>query len=188
MTDLEEGPDGDKSTSADERGESDQTGSTVADEQGGPDETRSTTADHEVEPEVTPGNSPDPPTADTATADTTDDTEPSVPAVPQSVDDGTVLRRRAAIVTGALLGLVVAVVHWSGLVLAGALVGVAASSLRNAIVTSLAVGAFAWLAFVGWLWYLGSATQFLGMWEFAAVSLTIALGLPVLGSLVRGLV
>lgn len=94
-------------------------------------------------------------------------------------------RRRAALVTAALVGLLAAAVHWLGLVLAGALVGLVSEDLPRALAGGLAVGVLVLAVHV-------SASPVMGPGEFVAlapaayVSVGAALVAPLWGSLVRG--
>lgn len=96
--------------------------------------------------------------------------------------------RRLAIAGGFLVGLSVTSVHWVGLLLGGLLVGLPARRVRDALGFGLLLGILAWLGFLAWLVVQGAATGFVGLGLFAWLSLAIALGLPVLGSLIRGVV
>lgn len=114
---------------------------------------------------------------------------PALPWTPRSLTDLRSRRNRrlAALVAAALLGLVAASVHWIGLFVAGALVGLASRTLPRALVGGLAVGVLVLVVHV-----LGSPVMDVG--EFVdlapAAYVTIGAGLlaPVWGSLVRGVV
>lgn len=84
------------------------------------------------------------------------------------------------------VGLAAAWLHWLGLVLGGALVGVVSKSVLRAVLGGVGFGVLVLLVFAA---SLGSAMG--SALEMAPVSYLVvaaALGLPVLGSLVRGLV
>lgn len=84
-----------------------------------------------------------------------------------------------------LIGVALAWVHWFGLVLAGALVGIVSPSLWRAIAAGFAVGLVVLVVFT---LTLGDALgPTLEMTPIVWVAVASALGLPVLGSLVRGL-
>jgi hypothetical protein len=94
-------------------------------------------------------------------------------------------RRHAALVAAALVGLAAAMVHWLGLFLAGALVGLVCRTVPRAVAAGVGVGVLVLVVHVG-------ASPVMGPGEFLALSpasyLTVAVGLlaPVWGSLVRG--
>ncbi|QLD85846.1 hypothetical protein HWV23_08955 [Natronomonas halophila] len=96
-------------------------------------------------------------------------------------------KRYTALVVLAIIGLGAAWVHWLGLFVAGALVGLVSRTLPRAVVAGLVVG-IAVLA----LNALASPTmgvgEFLTLTPPAYVAIGAALVLPVWGSLVRGVV
>ncbi|WP_254838649.1 hypothetical protein [Natronomonas marina] len=95
-------------------------------------------------------------------------------------------KRAVALVVAAVVGLAVAWVHWLGLFVAGALVGLVSRSLPRAVAWGLVVGALAVAVTV--------LTHPTGVGEFLAlrppVYVTIGAGLlaPAWGSLLRGVV
>lgn len=89
---------------------------------------------------------------------------------------------------GAIVGLALASIHWVGLVVGGALVGLFARDLPRAVVAGLAFGVVALLAFAAWLALAGALGVYLEMGQILAVSVAIPLVGGALGSLVRGLV
>lgn len=90
-----------------------------------------------------------------------------------------------AVVVAVAVGLAAAWVHWSGLIVGGALVGLTARTLPRAVAGGFAFGVVVLVAFVA---SLGDSTwRALEMAPIAYVTVAAALGLPVLGSLVRGL-
>ncbi|WP_336136505.1 hypothetical protein [Natronomonas amylolytica] len=96
-------------------------------------------------------------------------------------------KRYVALAVALVVGLAVAWVHWLGLVVAGALVGLVSRTLPRAVVAGLVVGV-AVLA----LNILASPTmgpgEFLALTPPAYVAIGAGLVLPVWGSLVRGVV
>lgn len=96
-------------------------------------------------------------------------------------------RRRAALVVAALVGLGLAWLHWFGLFVAGALVGLVSETLRKAVVSGIAIGVLVLVVHV-------VASPVVDPGEFLAFTppayLAIAAGIvaPVWGSLVRGVV
>ena len=90
------------------------------------------------------------------------------------------------LVSACVLGLVAASVHWLGLVVGGALVGLVAASLRRAVLAGIGFGLLAVLAWATLLWTAGSLGPATAMGEFPLLAVGIAVGLSVLGSLVRG--
>jgi hypothetical protein len=96
-------------------------------------------------------------------------------------------RRRAVALAAALVvGLALAWVHWLGLVVAGALVGVASRSLPRAVLWGLVVGVLALaVTVVGHPMGVG---EFLSLRPPVYVALAAGLVAPVWGSLVRGVV
>ncbi|ELY87839.1 hypothetical protein C483_18118 [Natrialba hulunbeirensis JCM 10989] len=95
-------------------------------------------------------------------------------------------RRAVALVLAAGLGVVFAWLHWIGLVIGGALVGLVSTTFRRALVTAVGFGLVVLGLFVI---SLGGATaQVLEMAPIVYLTVGAAIGLPVLGSLVRGIV
>jgi hypothetical protein len=92
-----------------------------------------------------------------------------------------------ALAVAAVVGLAAAWVHWLGLVLGGGLVGLASSRLRWAVVAGLGFGALVLAAFVVASPAL-SAGELLALRPPVYVTVGAGLGLPLLGSLVRGVV
>lgn len=94
-------------------------------------------------------------------------------------------RRRAALVAAALVGLALAWIHWLGLVVAGALVGLVSESLPRAAAAGLAVGVLVVVVHVA----ASPAVTPAGLLGLAPASyVTIGVGLfaPLWGSLLRG--
>lgn len=96
-------------------------------------------------------------------------------------------RRYAALVAAGLLGILAASVHWLGLVVAGALVGLVSRTLPRALAAGLAVGVVVLLLHV-------LASPVVGLGEFLAltppayVAIAAALIGPLWGALIRGVV
>jgi hypothetical protein len=96
--------------------------------------------------------------------------------------------RRWLVTAGAVaLGLVLATGHWMGLVLGGAFVGVLQRDLKRAVVGGFLFGLVALAAFVLVAPRL-EASELLALTPAAYVTVGAGLGLPVLGSLTRGVV
>ncbi|WP_049923478.1 hypothetical protein [Halopiger djelfimassiliensis] len=92
----------------------------------------------------------------------------------------------AALAVAVCLGLVLAWLHWVGLVVAGALVGLVSPGLRRGILTALGFGVLVLIVFA---LSLGRSAWFvLEMRPVVFVPVASAIGLPVFGSLVRGAV
>lgn len=97
-------------------------------------------------------------------------------------------RRPHAVALGVALavGVATASVHWIGLVAAGAAAALVAPSLRRGVAYALAAGLLALVAFAV---TLGPAAALVPeMRPIADVTVAAALGLPLLGSLARGVV
>lgn len=96
-------------------------------------------------------------------------------------------QRSVFLAVAALVGLGFAWIHWSGLFLAGALVGLASKTVPRAVVASVLVGAAVLALHV-------LASPAMGAGEFVALSppsyvaVAAALLMPLWGSLVRGVV
>jgi hypothetical protein len=96
--------------------------------------------------------------------------------------------RRAAILVGAAAGLAAAQVHWLGLLLGGALVGLPSRDLPRAVATGLAFGVGALLLFSVTLAATGSLGPSLSMGQLTYLSAAMPLVAGLVGSLVRGVV
>lgn len=88
----------------------------------------------------------------------------------------------------AVVGLALASVHWLGLFVGGALVGLFARTLPRAVAAGVAFGLLAVLAFAAWLAVSGSLGVYLETGQILAVSVAIPIVAGAVGSLVRGLV
>lgn len=94
-------------------------------------------------------------------------------------------RRLAALVAAALVGIALAWVHWLGLFVAGALVGLASRTLPRALIAGLAVGVLVLAVHVVAIPGM-DAGEFLALEPASTVALAAALIAPTWGSLVRG--
>ncbi|MFB6227028.1 MAG: hypothetical protein ABEH88_00315 [Halobacteriales archaeon] len=116
-------------------------------------------------------------------------TEPGFPWTPSTLT-GIRGRRRwrgIALLVGVSVGLGAAWVHWLGLFVAGALVGLPSRTLARAVLAGVAFGAL--VAVVQVLAVPGmGASEFLGFRPPVYVTLGAALGAPAWGSLIRGVV
>ncbi|WP_256390809.1 hypothetical protein [Natronoarchaeum rubrum] len=99
------------------------------------------------------------------------------------------MRRRShavALAGAAALGLVFAWLHWLGLVLGGALVALVAPSIRRGVAYALAFGVLVLVAFAV---AIGDAALLVPeMRPIVYVTVGAAIGLPLFGSLARGIV
>jgi len=93
-----------------------------------------------------------------------------------------------ALVVAIALGLAAASVHWLGLVVGGALVGLVTTGLKRALLAGLGFGVLAVLAWLGSLLIAGSLGDVLGMGLFPWLGVGIGIAAPALGSLLRGVV
>lgn len=94
--------------------------------------------------------------------------------------------REAAVVVAAAVGLAATTVHWSGLVLGGALLGLVAGTLPRALSTAVSFGVLVLVAFAGSL-FLGGSLAALAVWPTTGpvfvVAAAAAVGLPSLAAL-----
>lgn len=97
-------------------------------------------------------------------------------------------RRRAVMLVGAAVGLAVAQVHWFGLLLGGALVGLASRSLPRALLAGLAFGVGALALFLGELAVAGSLRPALALGQLTYLAVATPLAAGLVGSLARGVV
>lgn len=96
-------------------------------------------------------------------------------------------RRWIAAAVAAVVGLALSTVHWSGLLLGGALVGWAWPTLGRATLAGLGFGLLALVAFGLALGASGTLPAALGMGAITYVTVATALVLGALGGLSRGL-
>jgi hypothetical protein len=96
-------------------------------------------------------------------------------------------KRYAALAIALVVGLGAAWIHWLGLFVAGALVGLASRTVPRAVVAGLGVGV-AVLALNSLASPTMGAGEFLALTPPAYVAIGAALALPAWGALVRGVV
>jgi len=96
-------------------------------------------------------------------------------------------QRRVALVVAALVGVGLAWLHWFGLFLGGALVGLVSKSVPRAVVAGLAVGVLVLALHVFGSPVMGP-DEFLSLSPPSYVAVGAALLMPLWGSLVRGVV
>jgi hypothetical protein len=94
-------------------------------------------------------------------------------------------RRLAATGIAVMLGLVLATLHWSGLLVAGALVALPQRSITRGIAAGVGLGG---LVVVVWLVLVGTLDLVLSIGQPSMLALGIGLLLPPFGALVRGVV
>lgn len=95
-------------------------------------------------------------------------------------------RWRATVLAGAV-GALLATVHWSGLLVGGALVGLAWPTLRRALVAGLGFGVAVVAVFALELALAGSLSEVLAMGVFGVVPAVVPLVAGPLGAASRGL-
>ncbi|WP_162991556.1 hypothetical protein [Halostella salina] len=96
-------------------------------------------------------------------------------------------QRRIGLAVALVVGVGVAWLHWLGLVVAGALVGLTCRSLPRALAAGIGVGVVVLATFV-LLSPTLAAGELLALGQPAYVAVGSALALPLLGSLTRGVV
>ncbi|MGM0591596.1 MAG: hypothetical protein ACQETI_08220 [Halobacteriota archaeon] len=113
----------------------------------------------------------------------------------KDTEDGRLTRVRTgrygetALVVAALVGLAATLVHWAGLLLGGALVGVVSATVPRALVNGVSFGLVVLGAFAGWLALNGALLTWTGSGDVFHLSVVTALALPALSAVsVRGLV
>ncbi|WP_254534729.1 hypothetical protein [Halomarina litorea] len=92
-----------------------------------------------------------------------------------------------ALLVAFVVGVALASVHWAGLAVGGALVGLLAPTFTRALWFGLYLGIAVAVAFAAYLALFGALTQFLASGELAVLSLVIALAVPTLAASVRAL-
>lgn len=97
-------------------------------------------------------------------------------------------RRLAATAVALALGLGLSVVHWSGLLLAGALVALPQRTFGRGVAAGVGAGALVAVAFLTQLALAGTIAPTLAMGQPTWLALAIGLLLPAFGSLLRGVV
>jgi len=123
------------------------------------------------------------------TGEATDDDGVAGPWTPLFLADLRTRRnpRRAALVAALLVGLVAVWVHWIGLVVAGALVGLVSRTLPRALAAGVGVGALVLVLHVLGSPVMGPA-EFLALSPVSYVTVVAAVGGPLWGSLARGVI
>lgn len=89
--------------------------------------------------------------------------------------------------TATLVGLALATVHWGGIVLGGAVVGLCWPTLRRALLAGLAFGLVVVLVTLAQFALAGSLDEYLAMGPLLAISVAVPLVAGTLGGAVRGL-
>jgi len=96
-------------------------------------------------------------------------------------------RRRGLAAAAVLVGLVLATVHWVGLFVGGALVGLSQPTLRRAVLAGLGFGAAALVVAAVGVVTAGTLGGVLGTWPLVAIGVAVPLLAGPLGATVRGL-
>lgn len=97
-------------------------------------------------------------------------------------------RRYGLMALGAVVGTVLASLHWIGFVVGGAAVGILATDGKRALAAGAVYGLLAWLAFLAVLGLDGSLGAALDTGQVLGVSAAVPVLTGILGSLARGLV
>ncbi|WP_053948608.1 hypothetical protein [Halolamina sediminis] len=97
-------------------------------------------------------------------------------------------RRLATTAVAIVLGLVLSLFHWTGLLVAGALVALPQRSLGRGVAAGVGMGALVVVGFLGQLALAGTLDPVLAMGQPSLLALGIGLLLPAFGSLLRGVV
>jgi hypothetical protein len=93
-----------------------------------------------------------------------------------------------ALLVAVVVGLAATTLHWGGLVLGGALVGVVSESTRRAVVNGLSFGLFVLVVAGAWLAWQGALLAWPTTGQLFALTVASAVGLPILAAgAVRGL-
>lgn len=93
-----------------------------------------------------------------------------------------------ALLLAITVGLGLSTLHWLGLVAAGALVGLLATSFRRALLAGFGFGALALAVWFARHAVAGSLDAVLATGEFVLIAVAAGFVGPLLGSLVRGIV
>lgn len=96
--------------------------------------------------------------------------------------------RWTTMVAAILIGLIAACVHWIGLFIGGALVGLASATPGRALLAGLGFGVLVWTVFVVGLFVGGDLSQYLAMGRIFAVSVAIPIVATTVAALSRWLV
>lgn len=94
----------------------------------------------------------------------------------------------SVIVVGLIVALLLALFHWVGFLVAGMVLGVASTSVKQALVGVLGVWVIVISIFLGYAWWHDKLAIVLDLGELTLVSMVIPLGLVFIGSLLRGIV
>jgi hypothetical protein len=86
-----------------------------------------------------------------------------------------------------LVGVALGAVHWVGLFVGGALVGLVAPSFTRAVQHGLYLGVLVLGLFVAYLWVYGGLGTYLGLGQLLYANVAITLLVPPLGATLRGL-
>lgn len=97
-------------------------------------------------------------------------------------------QRRIVVAAGVLLGLGLGSLHWFGLVIGGAVVALPARTVPRGLGYGLALGVSQLLVFAGLLAWQGALGPALSTGMVGGITVVIGLAVPLLGSLVRGIV
>lgn len=95
-------------------------------------------------------------------------------------------RRRTLTVVGLVVGLLLATVHWSGLFLGGALVGLAQPTLRRALLAGLGYGLAALVVAGASVAAADTLDALFATWPLVAIGVAVPLLAGFVGALVRG--
>ena len=90
-------------------------------------------------------------------------------------------------ITAAVAGVGLASVHWTGIAIGGAFVGLLARTVPRGVMAGAAFGIVVWLVFAGAMAVDGALGPFLATGAFVALSAGVAVGLGAFGGLARGL-
>lgn len=93
-----------------------------------------------------------------------------------------------ALVAACVVGVFLSSLHWLGIVAGGALVGVLAANLTRAVLSGLGFGVLVVLVWATLLVASGTLGAVVAMGELTGLAVLVAIGLSILGSLVRGVV
>lgn len=91
-------------------------------------------------------------------------------------------RAELAVEGAFLVGLLAAAVHWSGLLVGGALVGLVAPSVRRALLTGVYLGAVVVVLFGAAMLSVGALAAYLSMGVVLLASVGLGVGLPALAA------
>ena len=95
--------------------------------------------------------------------------------------------RWVTMVAAIAIGLAASAVHWTGMFLGGALVGLASAARGRALLSGLGFGTFVWAVFAAVLFIGGDLGQYLAMGQIFWVSAAIPLVTATFAALVRWL-